>query len=327
MNFLDKLKRRRNEVETCLCIGLDPDHEDVNNFMRNEIKNGGKNIIKNQQDKAMEEIDNGKEILMQYFENVSKEEEEFYFYSHFCFYIINNTHEYALMYKMNFAFYIILGFSGIRVLQNVYSYLRSKNVPTMLDAKINDIGNTLKNWRSFIFEQLKSDSCTLNIYMGPDVIKHLCYDEVKNKYFSAYVLIKTTNPGSQTFQNQMHINNKQTYQIMAEEAIKMSKELKLEQHNECVGFVIGSNCLEEMKLMRKEFPDCFILSPGIGAQSGNLHKTLEYGYHKNYERILINVGRAITKSENPKEMAQFFYNQIKGYLQSLQEINNLEKTV
>lgn len=319
MNFVQKLRKRREQVESCLCIGIDPDHEDINNFKRNEMKNGGKNIIRNQQDAGIQAIDNGKDILMQPFDCVPKEEEDFYFYTHFCLYIINNTEKYALMYKMNFAFYIVLGTSGIRVLQNVYSYLRFKNIPTMLDVKVNDIGNTLKNWRAFIFEQLKSDSCTVNIYMGPDILKHLCYDEMKKKYYSVYVLIKTTNPCSHIFQNQNHLgHNKQTYELMAEESIKIAKELKLEAHNECIGFVVGANCVNEMKLLRTHYPECYILSPGVGAQSGDLYKTLQFGFHQNYEKILINVGRAIIKHEHPEEMAKFYYNEIKETLNQLQ---------
>nr|CAC03573.1 putative orotidine-monophosphate-decarboxylase [Plasmodium berghei] len=331
MHFKTKLKNRRNEVNTCLCIGLDPDEDDIKNFMRNEEKNGYKNV-KNNMNSNNNRIENvikiGKEILLtdeENIENLSEEDKFFYFFNHFCFYIINNTKEYALIYKMNFAFYIPYGSVGINALKNVFDYLNSMNIPTMLDMKINDIGNTVKNYRKFIFEYLKSDSCTINVYMGTSMLKDICFDYEKNKYYSAYVLIKTTNKDSFIFQNELSINDKQAYIVMAEETQKMATDLKIDQNNEFIGFVVGSNAFEEMKIIRNKFPECYILSPGIGAQNGDLYKTLKNGYNKDYEKLLINVGRAITKSPNPKKSSESYYNQIIQIFKDIENGGNIEQ--
>ncbi|CRG97246.1 orotidine monophosphate decarboxylase, putative [Plasmodium gallinaceum] len=319
MNLIKKLEKRKSEVNSCLCIGLDPDEDDIKNFMKNEKENGYKNIKNNLNEDIMKIVNIGKEILWDSINNLKEKDEFFYFFNHFCFYIINVTKKYALAYKMNFAFYIPYGSIGIDVLKNVFDYLYYINIPTILDMKINDIGNTVKNYRKFIFEYLRSDSCTINIYMGSNMLKDVCFDEVKKQHYSVFVLIKTTNPDSFIFQNKLSLDNKQSYMVMAEEAYKISRELKMEENNEFIGFVVGSNSFEEMNVIRKQFPDCYILSPGIGAQNGDLYKTLTNGYNKNYEKILINIGRAITKNSNPEEACKIYYNEISQILKELEK--------
>ncbi|CRG99094.1 orotidine monophosphate decarboxylase, putative [Plasmodium relictum] len=319
MNLIKKLEKRKDEVNGCLCIGLDPDEYDIRTFMKNEKENGYKNVKNNLSQDGMKIIEIGKEILLESCDNLKEKDELFYFFNHFCFYIINVTKKYALAYKMNFAFYVPYGSIGIDVLKNVFDYLYYINIPTILDMKINDIGNTVKNYRKFIFEYLKSDACTVNMYMGTDILKDICFDEVKKQYYSVFVLIKTTNPGSSIFQNKLSLCNKQSYMVMAEEAHKISKELKMEENNEFIGFVVGSNSFEEMNIIRKQFPDCYILSPGIGAQNGDLYKTLMNGYNKSYEKILINIGRAITKNPNPQQASETYYNQISQILKDLEK--------
>lgn len=322
MGFKVKLEKRRNAINTCLCIRLDPDEKDIENFMKNEKENNYNNIKKNLKEKYINNVSIKKDILLKAPDNIIREEkseEFFYFFNHFCFYIINETNKYALTFKMNFAFYIPYGSVGIDVLKNVFDYLYELNIPTILDMKINDIGNTVKNYRKFIFEYLKSDSCTVNIYMGTNMLKDICYDEEKNKYYSAFVLVKTTNPDSAIFQKNLSLDNKQAYVIMAQEALNMSSYLNLEQNNEFIGFVVGANSYDEMNYIRTYFPNCYILSPGIGAQNGDLHKTLTNGYHKSYEKILINIGRAITKNPYPQKAAQMYYDQINAILKQNME--------
>lgn len=76
--------------------------------------------------------------------------------------------------------------------------------------------------------------------MGTNMLKDICYDEEKNKYYSAFVLVKTTNPDSAIFQKNLSLDNKQAYVIMAQEALNMSSYLNLEQNNEFIGFCCWS---------------------------------------------------------------------------------------
>ncbi|SCO66171.1 orotidine 5'-phosphate decarboxylase, putative [Plasmodium vivax] len=337
MNLKIKLQKRRDEVNTCLCIGLDPDEADIKSFMQSEKQNGYQSVKKNlsnsgsSSSSSSSNSSSGKGELfapqmggqMLLAETPPKEAQEkdefFYFFNHFCFYIINETKEYALAYKMNFAFYLPYGSLGVDVLKNVFDYLHHLNVPTILDIKMNDIGNTVKHYRKFIFDYLRSDSCTANIYMGTQMLRDICLDEECKRYYSTFVLVKTTNADSHIFQNRLSLDGKEAYVVIAEEAQKMAKQLHLEENGEFVGFVVGANCYDEIKKIRELFPDCYILAPGVGAQKGDLRKMLCNGYSKNYEKVLINVGRAITKSGSPQQAAREYHQQIKEVLAELQE--------
>lgn len=319
MGLKKRLRERWNQIESCLCIGIDPDIEDVNNFRNREKENNCVNIKKNIKEDGLDFIEEGKSFLLKEYGtfDLAEDEEFFYFFHHFCFFIINTTRQYALAYKMNFGFFILHGSKGVDVLKNVFLYLKHLNIPTILDMKVNDIGNTLSNYRTFIFDYLQSDICTVNIYMGADILKNICYDELKNKYHSAYVLIKTTNPGSFIFQNELQVDDKKAFVLMAEEATKISDQLNMESNGEFIGFVVGANSYNEMSIIRKRFPDCYILVPGVGAQQGDLQKCLANGFTKNCEKILINVGRGITKSESPSEAARSFYEMISNIIKPL----------
>lgn len=44
-----------------------------------------------------------------------------------------------------------------------------------------------------------------------------------------------------------------------------------------MGIVVGSTYPKDMKRIRSAFPDLWFLSPGIGAQGGDLAATIEAG--------------------------------------------------
>lgn len=319
MGLKKRLRERWSQIQSCLCIGIDIDCEDVNNFKKQEEENNFVNIKNNLKEDSLNVIEKENSFLVKEYGtfDLAEDEEFFYFFHHFCFFIINTTKQYALAYKMNFAFFIVHGSKGVDVLKNVFLYLKHLNIPTILDLKVNDIGNTLSKYGTFIFDYLQSDICTVNIYMGADILKTICYDKLKNKFHSVYVLIKTTNPGSSMFQNELHSNNKKAFLLMAEEATKISDQLNIENNGEFIGFVVGANSCDEMGIIRKRFPDCYILVPGIGAQQGDLQKCLTHGFTKDCEKILINVGRGITKSKTPSEAARSFYEMINNIIKSL----------
>lgn len=77
--------------------------------------------------------------------------------------------------------------------------------------------------------------------------------------------------------------------------------------------VIGATYPEELKKIREVAPDMFFLVPGIGAQGGDLEKTLLNGLRADKSGLLIASSRGIIFSENPKEEAQKLRDEINRY--------------
>lgn len=51
----------------------------------------------------------------------------------------------------------------------------------------------------------------------------------------------------------------------------------LSQDGGLVGLVVGATYPEDMKKIRRLFPDLWFLAPGVGAQGGDLEATIEAG--------------------------------------------------
>lgn len=57
----------------------------------------------------------------------------------------------------------------------------------------------------------------------------------------------------------------------------LSAEPSLTEGGGLVGLVVGSTYPDDMRRIRSIFPEMWFLSPGIGAQGGDLEATIEAG--------------------------------------------------
>jgi len=87
--------------------------------------------------------------------------------------IIDATHDLAVAYKPNTAFYEAYGVKGWISLQKTINYLNEKHpeIFTIADAKRGDIGNTSRMYAQAFFEDLGFDSVTVAPYMGQDSVE------------------------------------------------------------------------------------------------------------------------------------------------------------
>ncbi len=112
--------------------------------------------------------------------------------------IIDATHEFAVAYKPNVAFYESMGAKGWTSLDSTVRYIKD-NHPDMFviaDAKRGDIGNTSKMYAKAFLENMPFDAITVAPYMGEDsVTPFLLYDE---KW--VVLLALTSNKGADDFQ-------------------------------------------------------------------------------------------------------------------------------
>lgn len=211
--------------------------------------------------------------------------------------IIDATHEYAVAYKPNLAFYESLGVSGLKSLKRTMDYLdlQYPELFTIADAKRGDIGNTSKMYAKAFFKNFHFDSVTVAPYMGVDSVKPFL--EFEGKW--VILLALTSNEGAFDFQfleTSSHGESKPLYT----EVLKKSQKWAT---NEQLMFVIGATKANALKEVRKYVPNHFLLIPGVGAQGGSVEEVMQNGMGKNGPAMLINSSRSILYKSSGEDFA------------------------
>jgi orotidine-5'-phosphate decarboxylase len=207
--------------------------------------------------------------------------------------IIDATHDLAVAYKPNTAFYEAYGVKGWISLQKTINYLNEKHpeIFTIADAKRGDIGNTSRMYAQAFFEDLGFDSVTVAPYMGQDSVEPFL--EFENKH--TILLALTSNMGSKDFQT-LSFNEKSLF----ENVLETSKTWK---NSENLMYVVGATKADYFEHIRKIVPDNFLLVPGVGAQGGSLEEVCKYGLNANVG-LLINSSREIIYASDKEDFAQ-----------------------
>ena len=109
--------------------------------------------------------------------------------------IIDATEDLCVAYKINTAFYEVMGAVGWEIMERTVNYIPSTHFK-IADAKRGDIGNTSSQYAKAFFDTLNFDAITVAPYMGEDSIKPFL--EYANKW--AIVLGLTSNPGAADFE-------------------------------------------------------------------------------------------------------------------------------
>lgn len=207
--------------------------------------------------------------------------------------IIDATHDLAVSYKPNTAFYEAYGIKGWQSLQKTIEYI-NKNYPeifTIADAKRGDIGNTSTMYAKAFLEDLNFDSVTVAPYMGKDSVEPFLAFENKH----TILLALTSNQGAFDFQT-LTVDGIPLYKHVLE----TSKNWK---NSENLMYVVGATKAEYFTEIRKIVPESFLLVPGVGAQGGSLSEVCKYGMNENVG-LLINSSRGIIYASNGTDFAE-----------------------
>jgi len=207
--------------------------------------------------------------------------------------IIDQTHQLAVAYKPNIAFYEAYGLQGWQALKKTVEYIKT-NFPEIFiiaDAKRGDIGNTSTRYAKAFFEELQADALTIAPYMGKDSVEPFL--AFKGKY--AVLLALTSNPGSEDFQ----------MQPAGEEALfeRVLRQSLQYDNSERLMFVVGATKPEYFKGIRAIAPNNFLLVPGIGAQGGDLRGVCKYGMNEQCG-LLVNSSRSIIYASQARDFAE-----------------------
>ena len=209
--------------------------------------------------------------------------------------IIDATHDIVCAYKPNVAFYEALGDRGVRELKMTCDYLKTTypEMPIILDAKRADIGNTNQGYVTFSYNYLGVDAVTLQPYLGSEALKPFL--DIKEK--GVIILCRTSNPGAGEFQDLM-VDGKPLYQIVAE---KVANDWNA--NGNCM-LVVGATYPEELAEIRNIVGDMTLLIPGVGAQGGDVEKTIKAGINTQKRGLIISSSRGIIFASSGDDFAE-----------------------
>lgn len=210
--------------------------------------------------------------------------------------IIKATADLVCAYKPNIAFYEkYYGTTGILPLERTLYDLQklAPQVPVILDAKRGDIGNTNQGYVAAVFQHYQADATTVHPYLGHEALQPFLDQKDKG----IFVLCRTSNPGAGEFQD-LEVKGMPLYLYVASQVAQ-----KWNQNGNC-GLVVGATYPGELEQVRKTVGDLPILIPGIGAQGGDVEKTVRAGLDNKKEGIIVNSSRGIIFASKGDDFAE-----------------------
>lgn len=213
--------------------------------------------------------------------------------------IIDAVYDLVPAVKPQVAMYEQFGIEGLRVYAKTLDYAKEKGLIVIGDVKRGDIGSTSaayatghlgkvtiggKEYRGF-----QEDFITVNPYLGSDGILPFI-DVCKEEKKGLFILVKTSNPSSGEFQDQL-IDGRPLYELVGKKVAEWG-ELFMDSEYSYIGAVVGATYPEIGKELRKLMPRTFILVPGYGAQGGKA-EDLKHYFNKDGLGAIVNSSRGI----------------------------------
>ena len=213
--------------------------------------------------------------------------------------------------KPQIAMYEQFGIPGLVAFKRTVDYCKEKGLVVIGDIKRGDIGSTSEAYAvghlgkvtiggktCYGFDE---DFVTVNPYLGSDGVNpfiKICKEEKKG----LFILVKTSNPSSGEFQDQM-IGEKTLYQMVGEKVAQWGEDCMGDDYS-YIGAVVGATYPEVGKIMRKVMPKTYILVPGYGAQGGK-GKDLAHFFNEDGLGAIINSSRGIIAAYQQEAYAKF----------------------
>ena len=225
--------------------------------------------------------------------------------------IVDKTWDLIPAVKPQIAMYEQFGIPGMVAYKKTVDYCKSKGLVVIKDVKRGDIGSTSAAYAvghlgkvqvgSQKIAGFDEDFATVNPYLGSDGIEpfiKVCKEEKKG----IFVLVKTSNPSSGEFQDQL-INGKPLYELVGEKVAEWGMEHMGESYS-YVGCVVGATYPEMGKVLRKVMPKTYILVPGYGAQGGTADSLRPY-FNEDGLGAIVNSSRGIIAAYKQEKYAKF----------------------
>lgn len=213
--------------------------------------------------------------------------------------------------KPQIAMYEQFGIPGLKAFKRTVDYCHEKGLVVIGDVKRGDIGSTSAAYATAhlgtvqvganLLTPFGEDFATVNPYLGSDGIKpfiEVCKEQKKG----LFILVKTSNPSSGEFQDQL-VDGRPLYELVGEKVAEWAESCMGAQYS-YIGAVVGATYPEMGKVLRKVMPKSFILVPGYGAQGGKAADLVHY-FNEDGLGAIVNSSRGIIAAYKQEKYAKF----------------------
>ena len=225
--------------------------------------------------------------------------------------IVDKTYDLVPAVKPQIAMYEQFGIPGLEAFKKTVDYCKEKGLVVIGDIKRGDIGSTSAAYAvghlghvqvgSKSYAPFDEDFVTVNPYLGSDGVNpfiDICKEENKG----LFILVKTSNPSSGEFQDQL-VDGRPLYELVGEKVAAWG-EAHMGDEYSYIGAVVGATYPEMGKVLRKVMPKSYILVPGYGAQGGQ-GKDLVHFFNEDGLGAIVNSSRGIIAAYKQEAYAKF----------------------
>ena len=225
--------------------------------------------------------------------------------------IVDKTYDLITAVKPQIAMYEQFGIPGLVAFKKTVDYCKSKGLVVIGDIKRGDIGSTSSAYAvghigkvqvgSKTYAPFDEDFVTVNPYLGSDGVNPFI-DVCKEEKKGLFILVKTSNPSSGEFQDQM-IDGRPLYELVGEKVAQWGEDCMGDEYS-YIGAVVGATYPEMGKVLRKVMPKSYILVPGYGAQGGK-GKDLVHFFNEDGLGAIVNSSRGIIAAYKQEKYANY----------------------
>lgn len=253
VGFRAKLTARQQEIDSLVCVGLDPLVEKLPGHFRAEMEFAGISVAS---------------MVLEWMKV-----------------IVDATSPYASMYKPQLAHWEAIP-GGIEALASLIGYIHEQHpgIVVFVDGKRGDIDRTQKQYGDAILGQLNADGMNYNGYMGKSTLKALVDERRPGRALVG--LGRTSNPEAWEVQDMEAANGRPLWQHLLLMQLRWSESLGVDAD---AGIVMGAahkDTNDETRIYHQHLVDArylvsdklWFLIPGIGTQGGFVEETVKAAF-------------------------------------------------
>lgn len=237
--------------------------------------------------------------------------------------------------KPQLAFFEQYGVVGMQAFENTVLAAKQRGLLVIADGKRNDIASTAEAYANAYLGPagmdfdagFDCDALTVTPYLGRDSLMPFV-EACKQHGKGLFVVLKTSNPGSQDFEDQpLEATGRPLYEKIAGVLNELGHELTGQSGYSSIGAVIGATFPEEGRRLRALMPKALILVPGYGAQGGSAKAAAEC-FNDDGLGAIVNSSRGITYAFGDPNISReaFVHSVRENTLRMIAEVNAAVKT-